>query len=110
MRSGVTTPEAGAIRRTGTTVRGSAISIRHLASDEYRYTPVISRRQGSSVARNRVKRVVRELMRLAADRFPTGLYFIYLNGPCGEFDRDTVARELGTLADRIAASQARETP
>lgn len=110
MESGVTTPEAGAIRRQGTTVRGTAISIRHLSSDEYRYTPVISRKQGSSVARNRVKRVIRELMRQAADRFPTGLYFIYLNGSCEEFDRETVARELGTLTDRIAASQALKSP
>lgn len=110
MRSGVTTPAARALRREGTLIRGSTVSIRHLPSDEYRYTPVLSRRQGSSVARNRVKRVIRDMMRHAADRFPAGLYFVYPNGSCGEFDRETVARELGTLADRIAASQARETP
>ena len=110
MRSGVTTSEAQALRREGAHIRGSAISIRHLPSDEYRYSPVLSRRQGPSVARNRVKRVIRELMRHAADRFPAGLYFVYPKGSCEEFDRETVVRELDTLADRIAASQSRDTP
>jgi len=110
MRSGVTTPAARALSRGGTMYRGSAVSIRHLPGDEYRYTPVLSRKQGPSVARNRVKRVVRELMRLSAGRFPAGLYFIYLNGACAAFDRDTAARELGVLADRIAASRAHTTP
>ncbi len=111
MRTGVPTPIARRVRETGISERGDRLSIRFLSAEDYRYTPVLSRRQGTSVERNRVKRVIRELMRTAEGRYPSGRYMVFVRGQCADFDRTAAANELDLLAGRLASvSQPAGTP
>jgi len=101
MRSSVKASEAKKVCSEGSYHRKKSVSIRHLKHEQYRYTPVVSKKQGGAVGRNRVKRVIREIMRINRERFPKGLYLIYYNGDCANFDRDAVLGEIEELVERI---------
>ncbi len=80
MHFSVDSKTAGRIRTGGTYVRSGLISLRYLPDDSYRYSPVVSKKQGTSVRRNRIKRVIRDIMRAGKDTFPAGSYLVYYNG------------------------------
>ncbi len=80
MRFSVDSATAHLIRTNGIRRRTECVSIRFLPGDDYRYSPVVSKKQGTSVRRNRLKRVIREIMRAGSGNFPTGSYLIYYNG------------------------------
>ena len=84
MKNGVPSGVATKIRAEGVFVRGSALSIKFIPGDETRFAPVVSKRQGNAVQRNRVKRVVRHLFAEVADSVPDGSYLLYIhnNGGC----------------------------
>jgi len=102
MRSSVKASEAKRIRSEGSYQRKKSVSIRHLKHEQYRYTAVVSKKQGGAVERNRVKRIIREIMRTNRERFPNGLYLIYYNEDCRKFDRNTVLGEIEELIGKIA--------
>lgn len=82
MHFSVRTSEAGMIREHGVRGRSGPITIRHAKGGDYRFSPAVSKRYGSAPARNRVKRIIREIMRRCGTEFPPGSYLIYFNASC----------------------------
>ena len=85
----------------GTRYSAGVLSVRYIPRDEYRYAPVVSKKQGNAVKRNRVKRVIRGIMSINRDRFPNGYYLIYYRCPCSDMNRRLVEKSLNTIADQI---------
>ena len=73
----------------------------YLSDRQYRFSVVISKKQGNAVERNRVKRVIRELMRLKKGIYPEGLYLIYYKATCSKFCRQLVESELDNSMKKI---------
>ncbi|MDP8217820.1 MAG: ribonuclease P protein component [Candidatus Theseobacter exili] len=90
------------IRKNGFFKHDVSLSVKYLPEKDYRYTPVISKRQGTSVARNRVKRVIRELMRCNEHLYPAGLFMVYFNRQCSQFNRKKVSLEIDEAIKYIA--------
>jgi ribonuclease P protein component len=78
----VRTSEAGLIREHGVRLRSGPITIRHAAGEGFYYSPAVSKRYGSAPTRNRVKRIIREVMRGCENEFPVGRYLVYFNASC----------------------------
>ena len=102
----VRSSEASRISSQVRSIRGDQISVRYLPDDRLAYSVVVPKRQGNAVKRTRVKRIIREIMRLHANTLQHGLYLIYVNRPCTQIDTDTIDAELMTLIDRANRRQA----
>jgi len=102
MHFSVNASMAKKIRENGFSKHAGSISVKYLPEHDYRYTPVISKRQGTSVARNRVKRIMRELMRCNEHRYPAGLFLTYFNRQCSQFNRKKVSLEIDEVMKCIA--------
>ncbi len=65
----------------------------------------VTRKFGNAVARNRVKRLLREVFRLAPDLFPNGIDFVVIpKAPAARsLDREQVLREWRSAARLIAS-------
>jgi ribonuclease P protein component len=72
-----------------------------MQSDEYKYSVIVSKKQGNAVKRNRTKRVIREIMRTNETLYPAGLYLIYLNGKCEYLDRQKAISEIDIFAQKF---------
>jgi ribonuclease P protein component len=101
MHFSVDTKTACVLRESGLFVRHGAVYLRYLPGDVYRYSPVLSKRQGSSVQRNRIKRVVREILRKDAGINPKGLYLVFIKGECSSLNRNILARDIGFLMNAL---------
>ena len=80
-------------------IRTSMLTVKYLSEDQYKYSVVVSKKQGNAVERNRVKRVVREMMRKHVNHFPKGYYIIYLTKKCSMVKKpliEAVFREIMT--------------
>ena len=75
-------------------VRTPTLTIKYLADEQYKYTVVISKKSGNAVQRNRVKRAIRDIMRQNRDKFQNGLYLMYYNKRCDNFDRESLLYDL----------------
>lgn len=68
----------------------------------------VSRRVGSSVVRNRVKRRIREWFRTHKDQFPAGKDIVVIARPAAaEADFDTLGRELRSALSRLPGADPR---
>lgn len=101
MHFSVDAKTARQVRLRGRYFRSEMISVRYLRDEGYRYSAVVSKRQGKAVSRNRVKRIIREIMRAGAGTLPSGSYLIYYNRACSEADGKIMAAEIGSLAAKI---------
>lgn len=102
MHFSVTTPEARRIRASGNCIRKGTVNVRFLPSPEYRYSVVVSKAQGNAVARNRLKRCIREMLRLGETNFPNGLFLVFYRGMCSEYSQIRVERDLTAAMQDIA--------
>ncbi len=105
MRYTIRAPLVNKIRSDGISLRASSLSIRYLADSDYRFTVVVSKNKGNAVLRNRLKRILREIMRTHQNEFPNGLYVLYVNKPFIQLSRnylqDDVIRLTKTLKERF---------
>ncbi len=97
MHFSVDTKTAAQIRENGRLIRFGMVSIRYLIHDSYIYSPVVSKRQGSAVERNRVKRVIRDIMQKGTGRYPEAAYLVFFNGPCSSLNREILTKDIDLL-------------
>ena len=103
MHTGVSTARVSLVRRHGIRRGGVRVSVRFLPHEkDYCYTPVISKRQGNAVERNRVRRSIRGIMQRKGLLYPRGWYIIYFNDSCSAYDLAAVEAELDSIAGSIA--------
>jgi ribonuclease P protein component len=91
------------IRESGQYIRQGTVSLRYLPGDSYLYSPVVSKKQGGAVLRNRVKRVIREIMRNGAGRYPEGAYLVFYNGYSPLPDRKIISGDIDKVMSSIGA-------
>lgn len=101
MHFSVDTKMACVLRESGLSVRRGAVHVRYLPGDSYRYSPVVSKRQGCAAERNRIKRITREILRKNAGENPKGSYLVFLRGECSALNHDIIARDIGFLMNMI---------
>ncbi len=101
MRGSLNTRLGNQTIEQGTRDSTGVLSVRYIPRDEYRYAPVVSKKQGNAVKRNRVKRVIRRIMSINRDRFPKGYYLIYYRCPCSDMNSCLLEKSLNTIADQI---------
>jgi ribonuclease P protein component len=97
MRFSVDKKAAKTVRAEGQTFRTSTSTVKYLNTNEYRYSVVLSKKQGTAVQRNRIKRVVREIMRKNVTAYPTGSYIVFIKGAYKEFDVNQVKNDLDAV-------------
>lgn len=101
MHFSVDTKTAGRIRVSGQYMRQGAVSLRYISHDSYRYSPVVSKKQGDAVERNRVKRSIREIMQKGTGRYPDGAYLVFFNGDCTSLDKTILESDIDNLMSMI---------
>lgn len=106
MHFSVDTKTATFIRNNGLYVRGRLITIRYLSGESYLYSPVVSKKQGISTRRNRIKRIIRDIMRAGKDIYPTGSYLVYYNGTSTDLDRYAISTNIDILMETIKKQRA----
>lgn len=109
MHTGLSTSLINSVRQDGKKYHGSLLTVRYLESEEYRYSPVISKKYGNAAKRNRVKRLIREAMRNNRGSFPSGMYIIYVNRPCEEFSYHAAVEELRSVIGIMVEKKGRTT-
>jgi ribonuclease P protein component len=97
MHFSVPTSLAHTLREHGLRERRGSVTVRYLPDESFRYSAVLSRRQGNSPARNRMKRILREVMRTGAGAYPNGSYLVYVYGQCKDLDRGEIVRSLDSI-------------
>lgn len=107
MHTGLSTTLINSLRRNGKKYNGTLLTVRYLESDIYRYSPVVSKKNGNAAKRNRVKRLIREVMRNNSVSFPSGMYMIYVNKPCVEFTYRIAQEELKAVIGGITDEKGR---
>jgi len=103
MRYSVDSALAKRIREQGRCERSGMITVWYLTDISYRFSPVVSKKQGSAPERNRVKRIIRELMRAGEGAFPNGSYLIVCYGACGSLTREELSGALHAIMEKNGA-------
>ena len=80
------------------------ISIKYSTDDTYKYTVIISKKQGNAVKRNRIKRVIREIMRYKRNKYPEGSYMLYVNKRCDKLNRDLLLNDIEEIIKKLFQS------
>lgn len=101
MHFSVDSKTASRIRSDGRYERGGIISLRYISGDGYRYSAVVSKKQGTAVRRNRIKRVIREVMRAGEGVYPPGFYLVYFNRRFDPPDRRDISANIDTLMKSV---------
>ena len=90
------------IHATGHSVRTPSLTVRYLAGKPLRYSVVVAKKQGNAVQRNRVKRVIREIVKHKKDLFPTGYYLLYFKRQCDRLRRDSVENDFNEIILKLS--------
>ena len=90
----VTSSGAKLLRERGAYIRYGTVAARFERADDFRYSVVVSKKQGNAVARNRVKRRIRAMLGSLPHPRPDGHFLIYYRGDCSAFNHDRVANDL----------------
>jgi ribonuclease P protein component len=69
----------------------------------------MAKKQGNAPERNRVKRIVRELMRAGEGVFPNGAYLIYCSGPCETLHHEELKSAILAIMDSLCAGARSES-
>jgi ribonuclease P protein component len=77
------------------------ISLRYLPGDAFLYSPVVSKKQGTAAVRNRIKRIIREVMRAGKGTYPPGSYLVYYNGTSAQLDRNEISANIRNHMETI---------
>ena len=101
MHFSVNTSEVKKIITEGSFKRADSISIKYIENNDYRYSVVVSKKQGGASERNRIKRIIREMLRTGKEQYPSGLFLIYYNGKCADFDRAGTANDIKNIMKKI---------
>ena len=101
MRFSVTSETAKKISRNAKTITTYTINVKHIDENVYEYAVVLSKKQGSAVKRNKIKRKIREIMRLNQGRFPLGQYMIYVNGKCENLNNNLIINDLENAISQL---------
>lgn len=101
MHFSVNTSEAKKIITEGSFKRAASISIKYIENSDFRYSVVVSKKQGAASERNRIKRIIREMLRTGKEKYPPGIYLIYYNGKCTDFDRAGTATDIKNIMKKI---------
>ena len=106
MHFSVNAAKAKQIGADVTPLRTITHSIKFLPdNDLYKYTVVISKKQGNPAKRNRVRRIIREIMRCNRNRYPNGFYMLYVNKKCDQLKRDILVSDLEKAITKISLHQ-----
>lgn len=81
------------------------VSVKYVKNHLYRYSVVVSKKQGNAVKRNRIKRVIRDIMRCNRDDFPCGSYIIYYNQQCDRINRKNVLNDIFEIIKKLSINQ-----
>ncbi len=79
------------------------INIKYSTDDTYKYTVIISKKQGNAVKRNRIKRVIREIMRYKRNNYPECFYKLYVNKQCDQLNRDLLLNDIEEIIKKITS-------
>ena len=110
MHFSVNAAKAKQISADATPIRTPTLSIKFLPDNTlYKYTVVISKKQGNPVKRNRVKRIIREIMRCNRNRYLSGSYMLYVNKKCDQLKRDILVSDLEKAITKISHNQTIKT-
>ena len=90
------------INACANSIRTPNLSVKYLSGTHFRFSVVVSKKQGNAVERNRVKRVIREIVRQKKDVFPTGYYLIYFNQQCDRLFKDSIANDLDEILKKLS--------
>lgn len=77
------------------------MTIKYITHDEYRFSAIISKKQGNAVKRNKIKRIIRDIMMSGMNKYPQGLYMIYFNRQCDETNRKNLMNDITIIMNKI---------
>ncbi|MFC1489802.1 ribonuclease P protein component [Candidatus Latescibacterota bacterium] len=103
MHFSVPSKSAEKIVKTVKYTRSPSVSVKFIEADKYKYSAVVSKKQGNAAKRNRVKRIIREIMRSRHDVYPSGFYLVYFNRSCNELKRDFLLNDLDETVKKISS-------
>ena len=86
-------------------IRTSTVGLKFLTDDQYKYTVAISKKQGNAVKRNRIRRVIKEIMRCNQNKYLKGSYVIFVNKKCDQLTRELLLNDLEKIIKKISLSQ-----
>lgn len=101
MRFSVPSSEAQTIRQHGHSERRNAIKIAYLHHELYRYSVVISKKQGTAPQRNYIKRYIRSIMQKNEKNYPRGSYLIFYTDHSKAFDRAECEKSIASIMKKI---------
>lgn len=93
--------EFAEVRRKGRRARAGCIAVAMREAKQARLGLVVSRQVGTAVARNRIKRVIREFFRLHLEAFPRGdCVVIPARGAAG-LSNDVIRSQLAEALEKL---------
>ena len=101
MHFSIKTQSVKKIKECGNYIRSGSVTVKYIAHEEFRFSPVISKKQGNAVKRNKVKRIIREIMMSGKNIYPRGLYLIYFNRQCNETCRKDLISDITGIMKKI---------
>ena len=101
MHFSVKTQSVKNIKECGNSIRSGSVTVKYITHDEYRFSAIISKKQGNAVKRNKVKRIIRDIMMSGRNKYPQGLYMIYFNRQCDETNRKNLMTDITIIMNKI---------
>lgn len=95
--------EFAEVRQKGRQARSGCITVVTIKASCARLGLIVPRRVGNAVARNRIKRVIREYFRLNRDAFPRGDCVVIPAGGAAKLSNDAIRSQLVRALERLKA-------